>query len=176
LDDRFRGLDLLTYFVECWFLMKSFHKAQDDGLISPEEDFDPTFILIDGAKSKRWPYWLSFDVQAKLRDLHKTGQTLFDMPNYWIGVDDHDNYRFLVWLQVENQRPVAIETGMKAHHFRAVDMSDLLQQIAVFELYDAVIATLNGRAACRTEKEVTQRLNLFETSYRLRSTGGTGPK
>ena len=48
LDDKYRGLDLLTYFVDVWFLAKAFYEAQSQGHIPYDEPFDPAFIISDG--------------------------------------------------------------------------------------------------------------------------------
>jgi hypothetical protein len=176
LDNRFRGLDLLTYFIECWFLMKAFHAAQDDGTVPPEEDFDATFILTDGTYNKKWPYWLSFDVQAKIRDLHKSSQIITNIPNHWIGVDSQGNYRCLMWMQIDSDGYASIQTGMKAHQFQAIDGSDLLQQLAIFDLYDLIVFALSNRSTLKCHDDVYTQLDFYQKSYKPRSMGGSGPK
>ncbi len=64
LEREFRGLDLLTYFVDVWFLREAFEEAQNNGGVPYDEPFDPAFIYSTGTDDgKRWPYWLSIDLQ-----------------------------------------------------------------------------------------------------------------
>jgi hypothetical protein len=64
LNKKYRGLDLLTYFVDAWFLSEAFSEAQQNGLVPYDEDFDISFIVYDGKhEGKNFPYWLSLDIQ-----------------------------------------------------------------------------------------------------------------
>jgi hypothetical protein len=72
LDDRYRGFDLLSYFVDVWFLSLAFDEAQGRGAVPCDEMFDPHLIFSDGSKDGvRWPYWLSLEPQLKIQRLHK---------------------------------------------------------------------------------------------------------
>lgn len=44
LTPDYRGLDLLTYFVDAWFLERAFDEAQRSGAVPYDEPFDMTFI------------------------------------------------------------------------------------------------------------------------------------
>ena len=41
---KYRNMDLLSWFVEIWFLEKGFYEAQEKGLVANDESFDPFTI------------------------------------------------------------------------------------------------------------------------------------
>lgn len=127
LEDRFRGLDLLTYFVEVWFIWIAFNEAQAGGHIADDEIFDPSFIYSDGSDSTRtWPYWLSWHRQIRLQRMYDKGTLAQMVPSHWIGEDKRGNLRCIAWLFVSEHECQMIETGMREHCFPAVCCSELL--------------------------------------------------
>ena len=44
LDSKFRDMDLLTYFVEVWFMREAFDEAQRAGAVPYDEGFDPWLV------------------------------------------------------------------------------------------------------------------------------------
>lgn len=172
LESKYRGLDLLTYFVDVWFLAIAFEEAQSAGQIPYDEPFDPTFIMSDGSASeKTWPYWLSLDPQIKIQKLYEN-KTISQMsPSHWIGEDIHGNLRCIAWLFITTDICVCTETGMREHQFRAVYVSDLLNQISVFDIYESLIRALEGRGGSMTASILESRLNHYKTNYKLYNLG-----
>lgn len=70
---RYRDMDLLSYFVEVWFLSKVFDDAQESGDIPADEPFDPTFIIRSGGR-QNFPLWLSMDIVHHTRRLFDAGK------------------------------------------------------------------------------------------------------
>ena len=86
LTPTYRGLDLLTYFVDAWFLELAFDEAQRNGTIPYDEPFDMTFIYsTGGTDGKKWPYWLSLDIQIALEKLHSAGRIGQMAPSHHVG-------------------------------------------------------------------------------------------
>ena len=44
LTPSYRGRDLLSWFAECFFIQRDFIEAESNGLIPPEEGFDPMSV------------------------------------------------------------------------------------------------------------------------------------
>ncbi|MCO7222701.1 DUF2726 domain-containing protein [Pleionea sp. CnH1-48] len=130
---EYKGIDLLTYFIDVWFFEKAFDDAQRSGVVSFDEVFDPCFIASDG-KDRKWPYWLSSEIQVKIRSLHRLGKIEQAAPSHWVGIDDEGNYRCICWVEVGNDKVVFVKTGMRKQYFQAVLVSDLLSMLAMFDL------------------------------------------
>ncbi len=166
LEDKYRGLDLLTYFVDVWFLAIAFDDAQSAGSIPWDEPFDPTFIVTERLPDGRtWPYWLSLDLQLEIQKLHAAGRIAQRSPSHWIGEDQRSNLRCLAWLFIAEDSCVFIETGMRRHRFPAVCHSEVLSQLAVYDLYDAIRAALDGSSHPKSTEDIQLRLAHYEDSY-----------
>ena len=169
LDDRYRGLSLLTYFVDVWFLAAAFDEAQAAGGIAYDEPFDPTFVYSNGSPNgKTWPYWLSVDLQLRVRKLYDAGRIAQIAPNHWVGEDPKGNLRCISWLFIDADSCVFIETGMRGHDFPAVSCSDLLSQLAMYDLYDRLMNVLRCEERPRVAAEFIQRLDFYQNEYDMR--------
>jgi hypothetical protein len=174
LADRYRGLDLLTFFVDVWFLSIAFHDSQAAGHIPSDEPFDPTFILSNGS-DRSWPYWLSWNLQVKIRRLYDQGRIAQLAPSHWIGADGRGNLRCIAWLFITEDGCLFIETGMRKHRFPAVYCSEVLAQLAVYDLYDILVPALQGQKTLSPPSEVDKRLRYYQANYEMLSAASCGP-
>jgi hypothetical protein len=172
LNRKYRDLDLLTYFVEVWFLRDAFFKAQESGHVPVDEPFDPASVLSDGRNNRSWPFWLSIETQAKIQDLSKAGQVASHCPNYWIGLDDHTKYRCLMWILLPGGGCCFVETGMRTQSF-PVSESDTLMQVATFDLFDQLQDVLHGERAPRQHAELEETIHYYTTHFSMRRAGGS---
>jgi Protein of unknown function (DUF2726) len=172
LDKKYRDLDLLTYFVDVWFLDEAFAKAQEEGHIPWDESFDPTFIgLLNGRTSKSFPYWLSLDLQKEIKKLYDSKSIFDPCASHWIGIDSRGNYRCLAWLQAANSGFLIAQTGMRQQRF-PVDISDLVSQLSIFDLYERITAFQNGSRRLYRLDKLEELLLKFKTSFRMTSFAG----
>ena len=168
LSKTYRGLDLLTYFVDAWFLEQAFDEAQRSGLIPYDESFDMTSIYSDGSQSgRKWPYWLSFDIQNSLRKLHSAGAIGQMAPSYHVGKDGNGAYRCLSWLVFDASHVVSVSTGMHAQRFPAVCKSELVSMLAMVDLNSRVENVLRGDRAHLLDRRhfFESRLPEFQGNY-----------
>jgi hypothetical protein len=173
LEDRYRGLDLLTYFVDVWFLAQAFDEAQERGQIPPEETFDPTFIISDGQPNgKKWPYWISIELQTDIQRMFKKQLVAQPSPSDWIGTDSHGNYRCIAWLFLTPETCVFIETGMRGHSFPAVYSSDLLSQLAIYELHEKTQRAISGSVVPVSRDVLDSRLEDYKRRFEFRCSAG----
>jgi hypothetical protein len=171
LNREYRGFDLLTYFVEVWFLNVAFEEAQENGQIPWDEGFDPNLIISDGKSSKKWPYWLSADIQVAIQRIHKQGIVKDPLISHWVGVDKEGNYRCLCWFKMREDCFVFVVTGMRVQQFPVLE-SDLIWQLAAFEIYDKLSDILKGKDEPDSEETFMRVWRLFKHSYQMRSFGG----
>ncbi|QLA80632.1 DUF2726 domain-containing protein [Acidovorax sp.] len=177
LSRKFRGLDLLSYFVDAWFLEDAFYKAQESGSVPYDEPFDMTFFYTNGSDSgAKWPYWLSLDVQLALQRLHKNRQIGQMAPSHHVGKDSDGNYRCLTWVVFDENHVVYATTGMRAQLFSAVDKADLISMLAMFDLYENIKRALSGELSllCDRNSFFTVYQPHFEQAYGMVSAGSCG--
>lgn len=170
LQRRFRQWDLLSYFVETWFLKRAFDDAQAAGAIPLDEDFDPMMVIDDGA-GKRWPYWFAAPSQIAIQRLHKAGKVAHHAPSHLIGLDARGNYRCLAFLKVTADEWAVIRTGMRAQLFD-VCTSDVVWQVGVVELQERLDEILAGRVSPQRYAEVDASVRHFESAYEACRSGG----
>lgn len=165
LTRQFRGLDLLTYFVDGWFLEEAFDDAQKKGLVPYDEPFDPTFIYSSGGvEGTKWPYWLSLDIQMAIKKLHERGRVAQMAPFHFVGLDEQENYRCISWLRISKKRFVRVSTGMRAQDFPAVSKAELISMLAMFDLFEHVKKALSGNYRITVEaKKFQNELDTFRS-------------
>ncbi len=173
IDRQFRGLDLLTYFVEVWFMRVAFDEAQTQGHVPNDEGFDPSFIVSDGRRKEHWPYWISFDLQVRLQNLAKTGKIHDYIPCHWIGCDSASNYRCLAWLHTGADSYIIVETGMREQQFPVI-VSDILWQIAVFDLCEKLDRIFKALAEPEAGHILDERLLFYQHNFEMRSSCSHG--
>ena len=177
LDSKYRGLDLLTYFIDVWFLSEAFDEAQQAGYIPYDEPFDPASVISDGSPGGRlWPYWLSVDHQNKIEKLWEEGKIAQMIPSHWIGEDEHGNLRLISWILTDKHKGIYVETGMQEQNFHAVCCSDLLSQIAIFELYEKLKDVLQGKRKTISSRIIDAQIKRYESLFSLRSSASFTPR
>lgn len=167
---KFCQWDLLSYFIETWFLKRAFYEAQEKGMIPFEEDFDPMMIVADGS-GKQWPYWFSAPSQIRIQRLQKAGTIAHLAPSHLIGLDSAGNYRCLAYLKISTDAYAVIRTGMRAQLFDACG-SEVLWQVGVVELAENLDEILAGRTAVHRLSQVELLIQRFQQDYQICSSGG----
>ncbi|MGD9713258.1 MAG: DUF2726 domain-containing protein [Thermomicrobiales bacterium] len=176
LTRQFRGLGLLTYFVDAWFLERAFDEAQRKGIVPYDEPFDMTFIISNGTSRTHWPYWLTRDIQLEIQQMHKRGQVAHMAPSHFVGTDAEGNYRCISWIELNDRDVISVRTGMREQRFPAVCKSDLISMLAMFDLYERIKEVLNGRVVQLSEREAffLKVLPEFEAKYSMVSKATVG--
>ncbi|MCA9112157.1 MAG: DUF2726 domain-containing protein [Planctomycetaceae bacterium] len=167
LTPTYRGLDLLTYFVDAWFLEVAFSEAQEAGSIRWDEPFEMTFIYSAGS-GKVWPYWISLDIQHKLEKLHTQGRIGQSAPSHFVGTDSDGTYHCISWVVIDPNTVVAVRTGMRAQQFPAVCVSELISMLAMFDLHPEVLRAVNGNDQLKKDRRSFFLHELPEFEGRLR--------
>src|SRR5262249_45263410 len=162
---QYRGLDLLTYFVDVWFLQEAFDEAQRNGGVPYDEPFDPASIYSDGTQDgKRWPYWLSVDLQTRIQKLYEEERVDQMAPSHWVGVDHGGNYRCLSWLTLPDKRAIYTTTGMRSQNFPVV-VSHLLSMLGIFDVFEKIQQYLRGEIVGVSRTELRNKISFFKRNY-----------
>ncbi len=166
IDKQFRGFDLLTYFVEIWFMSAAFDEAQARGDIQYDECFDPACIIMDPDRGGNWPYWLSADLQVRLQKLVKSGRIYDYIPFHWIGTDREGTYRCIAWLKFTKDSYIIVETGMHSQRFPVI-IPDILSQIAIFDLYEELDRVFSGATESESRHVLDELRRFYQKNFKL---------
>ena len=71
---KYRNMDLLSWFVEVWFLSRTFDEEQEKGRIPYDEVFAAFSILSLPDRTESFPLWLSLDIRSEIERLCKAGR------------------------------------------------------------------------------------------------------
>ena len=173
INRKYQGIDLLSYFVDVWFLADAFHEAQRNGGIPYDEIFDPCFIMSSGNSNKRWPYWLSREAQVEIQNMHKTGVVHNYIPSHWTGLDENEAYRSLAWLEVKPKTFLFTQTGMQHQMFPAY-FSDVLFQISVLDLRKRLDEFLRDPSIAVGWDEIQPVYENYKSNFKMMECGGGG--
>jgi hypothetical protein len=164
---KYRGIDLVNWFTEVWFLREGFFEAQESGNIPYDEVFDPcSFVSIEGLSAKQFPLWISLEKQLKMQRLHEPGRCKDRVPSVSIFRDKLGTYHAIGYMLIDNERGVLIKSGMRAQMFPGCQI-DLLEGIVVCEVYDALIEILEGVRRPNLPSEIDACLRGYSKRYNL---------
>lgn len=172
LPKKYRDMDLLGWFIEVWFYREAFFSAQKDGLVPPDEPFDPFMVMGLPSRKERFPLWLSVDARIKIQELHTHGQCYDLVPSEWIGLDENGNYHGVMWLMVTQGSGVLVRSGIRAQRFPVLER-ELLSELLVFQLYEELDRVLRGDATSLPASEIDKILKKYESKYRCGTFSGT---
>lgn len=173
LTKKYRGMDLLSWFVDVWFAAQAFEDAQENGLVPWDEPFEPAFFVTWSEHKRRFPLWLTLDIQQEIRALSEAGKCLDPAPSFIIGADSKNNYHAICFLEVTRGRAVCVTTGMRNQSFPVL-LGDALEQIVIFDIYHELQRVLSGDARLIDMKRVDLMIRSFRTTYELRSSHSVG--
>lgn len=173
IDREYKGIDLLTYFVDIWFLEKSFYDAQEKGIIPYNEPFDASTIFDIGNKNK-WPYWISSNIQIEIQNIYKQKKIRQPSPSFWVGTDTKGNYHCICWLETNEENVIYVKTGMRRQLYTAVDISDLLSMLAIFDLDKKLKEYFLGNESTTSISEFNQILKHFCSQLKPRMSATSG--
>lgn len=175
LEKKYREFDLLSWFVQVWFLRKGFYEAQEKGAVPCDEDFDPFMFFSLPGYEGRFPLWISAPSNIAIQKLAKAGKLLSPAPSLIVSRDSRGHYRALGYVFVDRTLAVCCETGMKAQRFE-VSESEILSEIVICELYEAVKAWLSGKSRLTEAAQVNFLIERYKKEYTLLRAATCGTK
>lgn len=143
LSPVYRGMNLLSWCIEAWFVQRAFETEQAAGHIPFDEPFDALAICRMSGNPNRFPLWLSCDIYQEFRAWAAQGVTLDPAPSCVLGRDGSGNIRALSFTRISPSSGVFARSAMRSQMF-PIDLPDLLNEVAAFELHEAVQQVHSG--------------------------------
>ncbi|MBI5750508.1 MAG: DUF2726 domain-containing protein [Nitrospinae bacterium] len=168
---KYRNFDLLTWFIEVWFLRESFYKAQNDGLVPWDEPFDPMLFMNITGRKENFPMWLSVELRAKIQHLWKSRKCMDCVPSELIGIDKQGNYHGLSWIMIDEKKGVYTQATMQNKNFPIVP-SEILGEILVFQLYEELSQVLRNKSKGYDREFIDQMIKNNSEHYEMRLYSG----
>ena len=168
LERKYRGFDLLSWFIENWFWRKIFFEAQENGHIPMDEMYNPKLIASIPERKEDFPLWISLEPLQKFRELYEKKVIRNVEPSgTWIGIDSNGNYHGFCWVKITEDYGVYVKSAIQAQNFPILE-SEILSEILVFQLYEELSQTLEGNKAATSIPEMQELLNSYEKKYQER--------
>lgn len=169
-----RRMDMVTWIVDVWFMQRAYLDAQDSGSIPWDEPFMPSMFLDPSAPpDDRFRWFLSADAREEIRRLFLAKKCAQYVPCAAIGKDEAHNFFAIAFLLLTKDSGVICEAKMRRQNFY-VPFDELLEDIAVLQLYERVQAALAGGQTI-SWLEIERRCLAFRQKFHVFSAGGTLP-
>jgi hypothetical protein len=174
LIEKYNKASLLRWIISAWELQKAFDEAQAKGQIPADEDFDPIFLWHPGETIEEvHPHWVSLKPRRHLQQLQKQGRIPVGHTCGFAFTDDHDNYRGMEWIDVNDGKVVAVESAMRAQLF-PLYLGELFSELMTVLLHDKLMEFLVSGEGSMDPSAVSDRLQ--ELNQRFRFAGShSGP-
>lgn len=132
------GWDLLSWLIEVWFLRREADRMHEQGLLPPDEDFDPALILSSPGQKRAFPYWLGREAQLELLRMSEMGLIADGIPRtLYIGKDEHDVLRGFMVFNVRDNLAVRSKIAMRSQAFRA-DLTEAIRGLLFNQILSEV--------------------------------------
>jgi hypothetical protein len=167
LTAKYNKASLLRWIISAWELQKAFDTAQAEGHVPPNESFDPIFLWHQGNTVEEiHPHWIALKARRRLKQLQEQGR----IPGWHtcglVVADDDGNYRGIEWIDVNDGRAVAVQSGMRAPRF-PLYLGDLYGELMTVLLYDKLLKFLKCGKGSVQPTSVTDCLNQLKKRYKF---------
>lgn len=166
LADKYRGMDILSWLIEVWFIQKIFLEAQENGEIPPDEPFIAGNWNIIGKGSGTFPLWLSLDCREQIRNLSDAGKIKDPTPSCYVGNDKEDNQHAFAYIQLNEKVGLFSRTGMRRQNFE-IPLYELLEDIAILELSSKLEKYFKGNETPIENTVINKMIRQFRNEYSL---------
>lgn len=171
LHKQYRGVNLLSWFIEVWFASKWFDKAQEEGTFGYDEPFMPMSFQSIPEMDRDFPLWLSRSARGKVAKYFEKGLIESFSPTCVVWVDQNAYYHCLAWVVINDSNVVYVSNKMRGQQFPA-PIHDLLEDVTIVDLSEKLLNTLEGIVIPQTIKSLNQEILKYKSGYRIVSGGG----
>lgn len=173
LKKSYRGMDLLSWFVEVWFAWGWFEKAQETGEVPANEIFMPQMIVSIPGYDKQFPMWLSAPIRNKIQKLCFSGRIVDLAPSMIIGRSEDGTYRAISYIRIDYENGIIVDTAMRSQRF-PVPQADALEELVTFQLYERLLEVLEGKAGVTSLEQIAAKVKEFNVKYEMRRAFSVG--
>jgi hypothetical protein len=172
LKKAYRGMDLLSWFVEVWFAWGWFEKAQASGEVPEDEIFMPQMMVNLPGYDKQFPLWLSAPIRKKILKLCFSGKITDTVPSHIIGKGEDGIYRAISYIRVTKEQGIIVDTAMRSQNFPGPQV-DALDELVTFQLYEKLVEALETGAGLIPLEDIASSIEVFKKKYEMRRAFGT---
>jgi hypothetical protein len=164
--DKFRQMDLLSWFVSYWFAQRMIDNAYESGDIPTDAYVDPMLMVTLPGRKEVFPLWLTAEVRTSFRAYHQQGRCIDPGPSSFIGVDAKNVYRGIAYMAVTQNDGLIVETAMRAKQFN-VPCSEILDAILDHEMFEAFTKVLSGAGEMASLDAIRERVDWYRKTYTM---------
>ncbi|GAB5521957.1 MAG: hypothetical protein RhofKO_42080 [Rhodothermales bacterium] len=170
IDEPYRQMDLLAWFVNYWFAQQAINEAYETGQIHPTEYVDRLMIFSLPGSSSTFPLWLTADVRTTFKQHYSSGKCLDFGPSSFVGVDPQGNYHAISYIAVTESEGLIAETGMRTQRFQ-VPCADVLDAITEHQILDDFQAYLTEKVQGIPLGDIAERVRWYYDNYTMLMAG-----
>lgn len=164
---KYNKASLLQWIISAWELKKAFDTAQAQGLIPPDEDFDPIRVWHPGKTLEEvHPHWIALRPRLHIEKLHEEGRLPVGHSCSITFKDEHGNYRGIEWIDVAPGRVISVESGMREQSF-PLYLGDLFRELLTTSLYDRLMGFVGTGDGWVSPESVSARLVDMKKRFRF---------
>ncbi|MDM5305814.1 DUF2726 domain-containing protein [Peribacillus frigoritolerans] len=141
-DEQATNMNLLTWFIEVWFALEWFQKAQKDGKYI-DESFSPWSLITLPKREEKFPLWLSINTRAKIQKLHQQNLIEDMVPSCSVWTKNWEEFICIAWVKIDRNSAVMVESRMQSQNFPA-PIHDLIEDLTINQLYKKLLTVING--------------------------------
>jgi len=167
LNKSYRGMDLLSWFVEAWFAWVWFEKARESGEVPADYIFTPQMMVSILGNDKQFPLWLSAPIRNRIRTLCFSGKIVDFAPSMAIGRSKDGTYRAISYIRISYEHGIIVDTAMRSQSF-PVSQADALEELVSFLLYERLLDALNGKIDLLPLKQIAFKVKELKEKYEMR--------
>lgn len=160
---KYHGMDVLSWLVKVWFVSESFDRAQQEGIIPPDEPFIPSSIISTDKEHEGFYLWLSRTARSKIQKLYESGVCKDYIPSYLVGIDKDNIYRGIAYLRIDDKVGISTETAMRGQQF-PVSLDEILEDILVCELYEKLKEALKEKSKAQQLSQINKRVAVLQSN------------
>lgn len=157
---KYREWNLISLFVEYWFLERSFYEAQKAGSVPWDEIFDTMSVYKLPDRDLAFPLSLAYDAHWEVRKLAAQGQCWSPGLSSIISRDSSGLYHALGYVVIDAKSCVLAELKMREQQF-TLRPSELLGDLVGLEVYEALRKGLLQQSVRRSLRQLDQRIEFY---------------
>ncbi|MFZ3005387.1 MAG: DUF2726 domain-containing protein [Phenylobacterium sp.] len=173
LSKRFGPMSLLAWLMEVHEMQLAFYEAQTRGEISPDEDFDPFWLMSMDPGEARFPYSFAAKARYKLQVLKKRGKIVDGHSSGFVGRGTDGVLHGYNFIRVTPETAITVKSSMRPHRFPA-PLMELLDEILAVLLTEEVDLYLAGQIGALPVAEVVKRWTSLRSGLSMGSTHTAG--
>lgn len=116
-------------------------------------------------KGECFPYWLSARLRLQTLRLGRKGSINDPYPSHILATDKRGNFHALGWLRIDDITEVSATVSIRSRGFQTL-MTDLLEELIVYEIHGLLVKALNGERVGCSNAELNSQIVRFKAEHK----------